>query len=222
MPSDGSRVGPLFGFPVLDQVEPRVEKKRGASVAASSVTFTSKLGKRRGSRKIHDSARRRTPLDVFGSSAQRTRDQIGHMNAAVQAHLTRKQLEATGLVSALQELAEAVAKDMQLLEDTAWKKGVAHGEWLREGEVLRCSDAAAAAEVLKRENFQLKFSQYTLHNQLAMAVARVEELTPAPPPNSAVDELTVDELLAALPAEEWNDPDDRELRRALSDLTNLL
>lgn len=221
---------PLYGYPTLGHVEPRVELKGSATVAAC--TGAPQLPKKRRGRPPYQRGSKRSALDAFGDDALCTRDQIGHMAAALEAHLTTRQLKETGQLAALKELELVVAKDMQKQIDSAWDKGVVHGEWLKEGQCRQLASVAADVASLRKQNFQLKYEHLTLQQQLSLALARVEELSqsaspvlpPAPPPSS---ELSLEELLQHLPDEHDSatgiaTEEDEALRRALSDITNLL
>jgi hypothetical protein len=147
------------------------------------------------------------------------------MAAALEAHLTPKQLRETGLVRAsVEELEAVLAKDMQRQVDTTWEKGVLHGEWLKEGKCQQLTSASADVALLRQQNLHLTIAQIELRKQLTFALDRVQQLTappPACPPPSPDQEITLEELAASLSVGDATHGDD-ELSRVLEDLTNLL
>ena len=238
--------GALFGFPTLDKYAPRVElTKRGCCSSGVKTPQMSKLGKRRVAWDVtgFEPPTKRSPLDVFGDGALRTRDHIGHIAAAVKAHMTQKQLKNTDILAALDELAGTVAKDIKRQVDIAWKNGVAHGEWLKEGECRENAEAAAAAAAVKQENFHLKIDLQSAKTQLEHALARVNELTstrsnplynrdsgwsdPIATGTTNIDlgelQTHLDDLLGDDAQEDKQDEDDdTRVYHALADITNRL
>jgi len=210
----------------------------------------SKLGKRRVAWETTGFERptKRSPLDVFGDGALRTRDNIGHIAAAVKAHMTQKQLKSTDILAALDELSGTVAKDIKRQVDIAWKNGVAHGEWLKEGECRENAEAAAAAAAVKQENFHLKIDLQSTKTQLEHALARVNEISstrrnhivydgvykrdpgwidPLATGTTNIDlgelQMHLDDLLRDDAQEDKQDEDDEtRVYQALADITNRL
>ena len=119
---------------------------------------------------------KRSPLDAFGDSAVRTRDDFGHITAALKAYLTPKQLKDTGVLLALDELQVSVSKDMQAQVENTWRNGVAHGEWLKEAERREMEDAA---RTLQRNYNALQTQNLTMQQQLWQAAAQIKALVPA-------------------------------------------
>ena len=150
----------------------------------------------------------------MGDGTLRSRDHFGHLVASVKAHIPSKAQRDTGIVEALDELAGTVAKDMTLLIERAWKNGVAHGEWLREGECRRNAEIAAGAAAMKDQFLQLQLAYYTTKHQLDLAKGPV----PVARQNA---EISMEELQYDL--DEIISSDTEEcvaLTAALSDITN--
>lgn len=74
-----------------------------------------------------------SPLDVFGDSSLRTRHQLATIINIARTQMPSKVLEETGVLTALDQLAHYMAKDMKRVMDRSWQSGVAHGEWLTPG-----------------------------------------------------------------------------------------
>ena len=240
---------PLFSFPKLDTFVPAAAIStavgRGKAVA-SHTTLTPPI-KHRKRRQPYGLPVRYTPyrsvLDTFGDGAIRSRDQFGHMRASMKSHMSDKQLVTTGFLPALDELETIVAKDLTRSIDITWKKGVMHGEWLKDAECRRHEAAVSTIPCLEQKLFEQQLCYNTLQNQYALALNRIKLLsntTQLPntstslPPGLSMDDFykfDIYELLqdvsderdtvnVAEPEPLSSDEDIDPLRVTLADITN--
>ncbi len=218
--ADGLASLPLF--PSLDMycdgTSSLMEASRATAPLASKSVKAPKvpslLGKRGPIQPLpNGGGKRPTPLDQLGDSALRSRDHFGHLTASLKAHMSGKQLRATGLENALLELQATVAKDMKQQRDETWRRGVTHGEWLKEGECRLNTQSAAAAENLRQQVFDLEMKVLHLKRDLAAAdikneasrrkiselscrIATTPEPAPPPPaPEDTAETMSIEELI---------------------------
>jgi len=171
------------GFPSIDHASPRVyecldRSRSAAPPAKKTAKVPSQLGKRGPIQPLpNGTGKRPSPLDALGDSALRSRDHFGHLTASVKAHLSPKLLRQTGIEDALLELQSTVARDMKEQRDETWRRGVTHGEWLKEGEGRLNSESAAAAEGLRKKVFELELQQVEAQRKYDLARRRISELS---------------------------------------------
>jgi hypothetical protein len=199
-PAGLARAAPLFAFPSLDDA-PRA-RRTGADAAgdnvAGSTGRTTVVRPPTPSTPVREmvcAARApNSPLDALGGAARATLDEIGHMKAAIQAHMPPSMMRLVGLPDSLRTLDVTVAKDMRRAMHDAFANGVRHGEWLKEGEARRSARDGGGTE-LRAQLAQLQLAHAMLQNDYALALGRLHELTSDAPLVVAVEtnDVTNDE-----------------------------
>ena len=71
---------------------------------------------------------------------------------------------------------------MKEQRDETWRRGVTHGEWLKEGEARLNSESAAAAEGLRSKIFELELQVVEMQRKYELARHRNSELSCAGSP----------------------------------------
>ena len=66
----------------------------------------------------------------------------------------------------------AIAKDIADVQADHFGRGVAHGQWLKEGESMRNAESARGAAKLRADLFQMTLDKQSLANSLEHAIAR--------------------------------------------------
>ena len=110
---------------------------------------------------VRTEVKKRSPLLKFGNSLMRSKDAFGHLQAAMDAHLSKQQLQRISCPKMLFDLQTTLTNDIERFVGQRYEEGVLQGKW------LAASTSPVPEEVprLKEQIFQLQLQYRTLHQQ---------------------------------------------------------
>ena len=168
-PLSGEALRPIDNFScrVVPARQNKKSQKRFGANAAKSKTVP-----------VHqDADAALNTLSYFGEHTMRTRIQIDSIKALLKPHTQKPELVNDLVLNcALASLEEAFVTDFRRGLQNVWRRGVAHGAWLREGEVRSNEDAQQAALLLrmKLEDLERRNSALQLMYDEAMAELKIK------------------------------------------------
>ena len=116
-------------------------------------------------------------LRYYGQHTQRSQLALRSTKEAIMPFMeTTQQLDDSVLEAALVNLEEAFVADYRRAIEIVWKRGLAHGAWLREGEVRANQEAQSAAALLRKKVNELEEQNSLLQRLYTEAAAEIMKL----------------------------------------------
>ena len=128
-------------------------------------------------------------LRYYGQHTQRSQLALRSTKEAILPFMeTAQQLDDSVLEAALVNLEEAFVADYRRAIEIVWKRGLAHGAWLREGEVRANQEAQSAAALLRKKVNELEEQNSLLQRLYTEAAAEIMKLK-VQIPNQPIEEM---------------------------------